>query len=113
MGFTDTLMAARYGAEDLAAVALGSGIWLPVVISLGGLLMATTPMVANLAGSDQLRRTRLIFHQGILIALLAGAAAWRIARNMAPDLDLLQMTVSLTDNTLRSLDAISWGLPGM
>ncbi|MBR9868640.1 MAG: MATE family efflux transporter [Oceanospirillales bacterium] len=113
MGFTDTLMAARYGAEDLAAVALGSGIWLPVVISLGGLLMATTPMVANHAGSDQLRRTRLIFHQGILIALLAGAAAWLILRNMAPVLDLMQVTGSLKDKTLSYLDALSWGIPGM
>lgn len=113
MGFTDTLMAARYGAEDLAAVALGSGIWLPVVISLGGLLMATTPMVANHAGSDQLRRTRLIFHQGLLIALLAGAAAWLLLRNMAPVLDLMQVTGSLKDKTLSYLDALSWGIPGM
>lgn len=113
MGFTDTLMAARYGAEDLAAVALGSGIWLPVVISLGGLLMATTPMVANHAGSDQLRRTRLIFHQGLLIALLAGAAAWLLLRNMAPVLDLMQVTGSLKDKTLNYLDALSWGIPGM
>lgn len=113
MGFTDTLMAARYGAEDLAAVALGSGIWLPVVISLGGLLMATTPMVANHAGSDQLHRTRLIFHQGLLIALLAGAAAWLLLRNMAPILDLMQVTGSLKDKTLSYLDALSWGIPGM
>lgn len=113
MGFVDTLMAARYGAEDLAAVALGSGIWLPVVISLGGLLMAVTPMVANHAGSDQLRRTRLIFHQGVLIALLAGIAAWLILRNMAPVLDLMQVTGSLKEKTLGYLDALSWGIPGM
>ncbi|SEQ38197.1 multidrug resistance protein, MATE family [Amphritea atlantica] len=113
MGFIDTLMAARYGAEDLAAVALGSGIWLPVLISLGGLLMAITPMVANHAGSDQLRRTRLIFHQGVLIALFAGAFAWLILRNMEVVLDLMQVTGSLKIKTLGYLDALSWGIPGM
>ncbi len=113
MGFVDTLMAARYSAEDLAAVALGSGIWLPVVISLGGLLMAVTPMVANHAGSDQLRRTRLIFHQAVLIALIAGVSAWLILRNMAPVLDLMQVSGSLKEKTLGYLDALSWGVPGM
>ncbi len=113
MGFVDTLMAARYSAEDLAAVALGSGIWLPVVISLGGLLMALTPMVANHAGSNQLRRTRLIFHQGVLIALIAGVAAWLILRSMAPILDLMQVSGSLKQKTLSYLDALSWGVPGM
>ena len=113
MGFVDTLMAARYSAEDLAAVALGSGIWLPVVIALGGLLMAVTPMVANHAGSNQLRRTRLIFHQAVLIALIAGVVAWLILRSMAPVLDMMQVSGSLKEKTLGYLDALSWGVPGM
>lgn len=42
IGFIDTLMAARAGANDLAAIALGSSLWLPLFLALGGILMATT-----------------------------------------------------------------------
>ncbi|WP_417224430.1 MATE family efflux transporter [Amphritea sp.] len=113
MGFVDTLMAARYSAEDLAAVALGSGIWLPVLISLSSVLMAVTPMVANHAGNHQLRRTRLIFHQGVLIALCVSVLAWLILRNMAPVLEMMQVSGSLKTKTLGYLEALSWGVPGI
>ncbi|MDO6563480.1 MATE family efflux transporter [Amphritea sp. 1_MG-2023] len=113
MGFVDTLMASRYSAEDLAAVALGSGIWLPIMIAFSSILMAITPMVANHAGNDQLNRTRLIYHQGVIIALLISAVAWLILRNMAPVLELMQVSDSLKSKTLAYLDALSWGVPGI
>lgn len=113
MGFVDTLMAARYSTEDLAAVALGSGIWLPVMLSLSGVLMAITPMVAQHVGNERLRRTRLIFNQGLLISVIASIIAWLVLRNMAPVLDLMEVTGSLKQKTIDYLEALSWGLPGM
>ena len=113
MGFVDTLMAARYSTEDLAAVALGSGIWLPVMLSLSGVLMAITPMVAQQVGNERLRRTRSIFNQGVLVSAIASIAAWLILRNMAPVLELMDVTGSLKQKTINYLEALSWGLPGM
>lgn len=113
MGFVDTLMAARYSTEDLAAVALGSGIWLPVMLSLSGILMAITPTVAQHVGNERLRRTRLIFNQGILISVIASIIAWLVLRNMAPVLELMEVTGSLKEKTINYLEALSWGVPGM
>lgn len=113
MGFIDTLMAARYSTEDLAAVALGSGIWLPIMLSLSGVLMAITPMVAQHVGNERLIRTRLIFNQGILISLIASLIAWLALRNMAPVLELMEVTGNLKQKTISYLEALSWGLPGM
>ena len=60
MGFVDTVMAGGYSATDMAAVAIGTSIWLPAILFGHGLLLALTPVVAQLNGSG--RRDR-IAHQ--------------------------------------------------
>ncbi len=52
MGFVDTVMAGGYSATDMAAVAIGTSIWLPAILFGHGLLLALTPVVAQLNGSD-------------------------------------------------------------
>ena len=53
MGFVDTLMAGRVSPQDLAAVALGNSIWVPVFLLMTGILLATTPKVAQRFGAGQ------------------------------------------------------------
>ena len=60
MGFVDTVMAGGYSATDMAAVAIGTSIWLPAILFGHGLLLALTPVIAQLNGSG--RRER-IAHQ--------------------------------------------------
>lgn len=60
MGVVDTIMAGAYSATDMAAVAVGTSIWLPAILFGHGLLLALTPVVAQLNGSG--RRDR-ISHQ--------------------------------------------------
>ncbi len=43
MGFVDTVMAGGYSATDMAAVAIGTSIWLPAILFGHGLLLALTP----------------------------------------------------------------------
>ena len=43
MGFVDTVMAGRVSPHDLAAVALGNSIWVPVYLLVSGITLATTP----------------------------------------------------------------------
>lgn len=60
MGFVDTVMAGGYSATDMAAVAIGTSIWLPAILFGHGLLLALTPVIAQLNGSG--RRDR-VAHQ--------------------------------------------------
>ncbi|MGJ8692339.1 MAG: MATE family efflux transporter [Thalassotalea sp.] len=53
VGFFDTVMAGQVSATDLAAVALASSIWVPIVLTVYGLIMALTSIVAQYAGSKQ------------------------------------------------------------
>ncbi len=56
MSFFDTTMSGHASPTDLAGVAIGTSIWIPVSTGLTGILMATTPIVAQLVGSNKKRR---------------------------------------------------------
>lgn len=51
MNFFDTVMSGRVGAEDLAGVAIGSSIWVPVFTGINGILLSITPIIAHLLGA--------------------------------------------------------------
>ena len=51
MNFVDTTMAGQASARDLAAIAVGGSLWLPVSLLLRGILMALTPMIAHHRGA--------------------------------------------------------------
>ncbi|OEF96539.1 MATE family efflux transporter [Desulfuribacillus alkaliarsenatis] len=53
MNLVDTMMSGRVGTDDLAGVAIGSSLWMPVFTAIIGILLAVTPIVAQLAGSMQ------------------------------------------------------------
>ena len=48
---TDTIMAGRYGADDLAAIGIAASFWLPIYLFFVGLFMATTTLVAHCFGA--------------------------------------------------------------
>ncbi|KFF31963.1 hypothetical protein G039_0329790 [Pseudomonas aeruginosa VRFPA01] len=51
MGFVDAVMAGRASPHDLAAVALGNSIWIPMFLLMTGTLLATTAKVAQRYGA--------------------------------------------------------------
>lgn len=53
MGFADTVMAGRVSPVDLAAIALGTSLWLPALLLLRGLIMALTPITAFHRGANK------------------------------------------------------------
>ncbi|MCW8108141.1 MATE family efflux transporter [Alteromonas ponticola] len=50
MGVSDTIMAGRYGAVDMAAVALGFSITIPLLCFLQGIAFALPPFISRLQG---------------------------------------------------------------
>ena len=113
MGFVDTLMSGRYSSTDLAAIALGSGIWLPLFLASQGLLMATTPIVAHLVGGGREEQTKTSLHLGMVIAGVLSLISIILLHNSLPLLNLMGVTEELADLTARYLQAISWGFPAV
>ena len=72
MGFFDTVMSGRAGNSDLAGVAIGGNVWMPIFTGLSGVLMALTPIIAQLRGADKKQEIgRAVFH-GMFLALCLG-----------------------------------------
>lgn len=69
MQVTDTIMAGRLSAVDLAAVAVGGAVWTPAFIFGLGVLMALTPTVAHLHGAGAHAEIGRWVRQGLWLAL--------------------------------------------
>ena len=68
MGFVDTIMAGAVSATDMAAVAVGTSIWLPAILFGHGVLLALTPTIAQLNGSGRRERIAEQLRQGFWLA---------------------------------------------
>lgn len=53
MSLFDTVMSGHAGTRELAGVAIGTNIWMPVFTGLNGILQALTPIVANYRGARE------------------------------------------------------------
>ncbi|HEY4600044.1 MAG TPA: MATE family efflux transporter [Cerasibacillus sp.] len=53
MNFFDTIMSGKAGAVDLAGVAIGSSLWVPIFTGINGILLAVTPIIAQLVGAKK------------------------------------------------------------
>lgn len=63
MGFVDTVMAGAVSATDMAAVAVAASIWLPSILFGIGVLLALTPIIAQLNGSGRRNKIPFQLHQ--------------------------------------------------
>ena len=100
-------------ALDLAAVAVGSSIWLPLYLLITGTLLATTALVAEAKGADKPERIADITHQALWLALLVGIAGLLLIRNAWPLFDWLQVPLELRLKTRAYLDGVCWGMPAV
>ena len=75
MGVVDTLVAGMAGTVDLAAIAVGSSIWIPVVLLVSGILVALTPLVAHAKGAKDKHRSREVLQQGLYLSVIIGFVA--------------------------------------
>ncbi|WP_449536573.1 MATE family efflux transporter [Ferdinandcohnia sp. Marseille-Q9671] len=70
INFVDTMMSGRAGANDLAGVAIGSSLWVPVYSGLGGILVAITPIIAQYVGAKQREKVPFAVMQGVYISIV-------------------------------------------
>ncbi|RLQ95217.1 MATE family efflux transporter [Falsibacillus albus] len=68
MNFFDTMMSGKYSSKDLAGVAIGSSLWVPVFTGLSGILLSITPIVAHLIGEKNKKKVPVSVVQGIYVA---------------------------------------------
>ncbi len=110
MNFVDTVMAGNLSAEALAAVAVGGAVFMPFIMMAAGILMAITPIVAQLYGGRNFREIGINVRQGIWLSQIVAIPAFLAIRNLGFVMNLLDVTENIIPVALGYLDAISWGI---
>jgi MATE family multidrug resistance protein len=110
-GVIDTAMAGRYSPLDLAALGLGSSIYVSVYISLTGIIAALQPIVGQLFGARRLLDIGSAARQAAWLALALTLLGSLLLYFPEPLLRLTEADAHLTGRTLAYLRVLALGLP--
>jgi MATE family multidrug resistance protein len=113
MGFVDTVMAGRVSPRDLAAVALGNSIWVPIFLLMTGILLATTPKVAQHFGAGRQAEIGPLVRQALWLSLAVGIAAAALLWHAEIVLRLMDVEPALIAPTMGYLQAVACGFPAV
>lgn len=113
MGFVDAVMAGRVSPRDLAAVALGNSIWIPVFLLMTGILLATTAKVAQRFGAGQQGEIGPLVRQALWLAVAVGLGGAGLLLCAEPVLHLMGVEEDLIAPSMGYLHGIAYGLPAV
>lgn len=112
-GLIDTVMAGQISASDLAAIAIAVGIWLPVMLLCSGILMATSPLIAEAKGAKNLENIVSITHQSLWLAIGIGLIGMIFIQCTPLFFDLLRVPENLHEKAGLFLHSIAFGIPAV
>ncbi len=114
MSFFDTVMSGQASTQDLAGVAIGSSIWVPIGAGLGGILVALTPIVAQLIGARRKDEIAFKVVQGIYLALVISGLVITVgAISLDAILDLMGLEDTVRRISRSYLLALAFGIPAL
>lgn len=107
----DTLLLGHYGAVDLAAVAVGGGIYISVVFALIGILQALGPIAAHHLGAGQPQLAAAALRQGFWLAALLSLPGMLLLVFPEPLLALSTLAPEVESKTRELLRVLAGGVP--
>lgn len=114
MSVVDVMMTGRHDATSLAAVSVGSSLWMPLMLFMTGTLMGLTPIVAHLLGGQRNNFIRPAVHQALWVALLLGVVAGLLLWSVVmPIFDLMNVPTAVASQSAAYLSAVAFGMPGI
>ncbi|USD61396.1 MATE family efflux transporter [Vibrio sp. SCSIO 43140] len=113
MGFVDTTMAGQVSAADLAAIALGASLWIPVLLLLRGVIMALTPVVAFHRGARDFDSISVDFFQMVWLALTSSALLIAYLVSAKPILEWIGVASEIIPIASDYAYALAFGVPGI
>ena len=110
-GLVDTLMAGQAGPDVLAAMAVGSSIYISLYVGLMGVIIGLTPICSAHFGAGDYRKVGEDAVQGIWLALTMSCVGMAILLNPDPIFQLTNTPLNIAQDTRGYLLGIAWGLP--
>ncbi|MBB3011447.1 MATE family efflux transporter [Cupriavidus alkaliphilus] len=107
----DSVMAGRYGTSDLAAIGIGSSIYVALLVVLTGIANGITPVAAQLWGSGATTELRAVLSTGMVLSIGCALLSYPLLMMcLAMLVDTDPVTRCKTDSFLRVLCI---GLPAL
>ncbi len=92
MSFFDVMMTGNYSATHLAGVAVGSSLWVPIQMGVGGILLSVTPITAHLVGRKETAKVPSYVVQTIYIGIALSLIIYMLGMLfLNPLLDLMNL----------------------
>lgn len=107
----DTMMAARAGGTDLAALAIGGAAYITVFIGLMGIVLAISPIAGQLFGAQHFEACGAQLHQAIWLALALSVPGCLLLLFPQPFLDLARAEPAVAEKVRGHLAALAVALP--
>lgn len=107
----DTVLLGHFGTEDLAAVAVGSGIYIAVILALAGVVQAVSPTVAHLKGAGREGELAGVLHQGFWLALFLSIPGILCMLHPDPLFALSRIDHGVETKARAYLAMLAWGMP--
>lgn len=113
MSFADTVMAGRLGALDLAAVAVGNGVWMVVFLFGLGVLMGMSPTAAQYFGAGRLPEVGRAMRQCLWLSQFLAIILFVLLGQSGQLLAAIGIDPDILPKTTGYINAISFGLPAI
>lgn len=110
-GVTDTIVAGRYAEASLAALSVGSAIYMSVYVALMGVLQALLPVWAELHGAQKPRQLGFSFRQSLYLCGALMVFGMAILLQPAVLLDWAEVPAALRGEVLDYLGVLALALP--
>jgi multidrug resistance protein, MATE family len=113
IGFVDSVLAGRHGANTLAAVAVGSALWSVAIMVLIGVLLALPPTVSQLDGAGRRAEVTATFRQALWLALLLAGGLFAFLSVAGWMLPAFGIAPEIQPGARDFLHGIRWGVPAL
>lgn len=107
----DTVMAARASAIDLAALAIGSAVYVSIFVGLMGIVMAVGPIAGQAFGSGRLRESGRQAEQAVWLALALAVPGCALLLLPEPFLALAGAEPAVAEKVRAYLLGLAFALP--
>jgi MATE family multidrug resistance protein len=112
MGVSDTIMAGRYSYTDMAAVAIGFSITMPILMFIQGITLALSPIISRLQGSQRHGDVANALHQCLWLSVIISLLSMLLIPSIPWFFSLVEMEADLRAITIDYTRYILFAAPG-
>jgi len=111
MSVADVAMTGHLSADDLASVSLGANVWVIILVSVMGIMMAVNTMIAHEVGAENHQRVPHMVRQSLWLGLGVGLIGCLLLNISTLIFNYLQLDPAINAKASEFVHVISLGMP--